>query len=117
MSSKETFRGFVTCYSKKYKRSSWNDASFMSLHTFIDWFFGWSSRMKIDFRQSCDWCGESPNVLACDASKIGITFKNTFVKPIEDPEVSEVVATLNKRLDRWLYTECFKGQRPRPPIL
>lgn len=99
MTSKETFNGFVTKYRNIYRRSRSNGQSFMSLQTFIDWFFAWSSRMKTEFRESCHWC-DSVNVLACDATKIGIGFKHTFVKPIESPEIDEVAVTPNKRLDR-----------------
>ena len=62
--------------------------------------------MKIDFRQPCYWCGDnSRKILACDATKIGIGFKSTFVKPIETPEIHDsVVRTPNRRLDRCFIT-------------
>ena len=57
--------------------------------------------MKIDFRETCHWCGDdSAKLLACVATKIGIGFKNTFVKPIEIPNIDEIALAQNKRLIR-----------------
>jgi len=56
----------------------------MSFPLFIDWFFAWASRMKIDFREACKWF-EGDIRVACDGTKLGIGFKNTFVTPIETP--------------------------------
>ena len=60
-----------------------NGPRFMSLPTFINWFFAWVSRMKIDFRQRCSHCDDRSTILACDGTKIGMNFKNTFVRLIE----------------------------------
>ena len=82
MSFKQTFRGFVACQNNRYMRHDPNGPRFMSLPTFIDWFFARASRMKIDFRQRCSHCVDRSKILACDGMKIGINFKNTFVRPI-----------------------------------
>ncbi|XP_047139988.1 uncharacterized protein LOC124815374 [Hydra vulgaris] len=100
--SKGTFSGFVNLYSNKYKRRSTSYLPFMSTQTFIDWFFAWASHMHIDFREKCHMCPENQQipVLACDATKIGISLKNSFVKPIESAELYEIVPTPLRRLDR-----------------
>ena len=100
MHKKETFRGFTSCMELHYKRCNKTGPSFMSLQTFIDWFFGWASRMRIDFREQCYWCGSDPPSLACDGTEIGIGFKNVFVKPIETPKSGPALATPNRLLDR-----------------
>nr|XP_047139907.1 uncharacterized protein LOC100198017 isoform X1 [Hydra vulgaris] len=99
---KGTFSGFVNLYVNKYKRRNTSLMPFMSTQTFIDWFFAWASHMHIDFRQKCQMCPEDQliSVLACDATKIGINFKNSFVKPIESAELNELVETPSRRLDR-----------------
>ncbi|XP_065653453.1 uncharacterized protein LOC136080565 isoform X2 [Hydra vulgaris] len=99
---KGTFSGFVNLYVNKYKRRSTSALPFMSTQTFIDWFFAWASHMHIDFRQKCQMCPEDQviSVLACDATKIGISFKNSFVKPIETAELNEIVQTSSRRFDR-----------------
>lgn len=56
---KGTFRGFVAKMNEKYEIAS-SPHLFMSLQTFIDWFFGWASSMKIDFRKGCKICGDNP---------------------------------------------------------
>nr|XP_047123638.1 uncharacterized protein LOC124806623 [Hydra vulgaris]XP_047123639.1 uncharacterized protein LOC124806623 [Hydra vulgaris]XP_047123640.1 uncharacterized protein LOC124806623 [Hydra vulgaris] len=85
--------------SNRYKRMN-NAVSFMSNSVFIDWFFGWASHMGIDFREQCTMCGNSNHILACDGTKLGIGFKQTFVKAIETPEIDEVPETTFRRFDR-----------------
>ena len=72
----------------------------MSVNTFINWWFGWASHMKIDFRQACIGCDNKIPLLACDGTKIGIGFKNAFVEPIESSFDSPVCPTRLRRLDR-----------------
>ena len=78
--------GFVVCQNNHYMRHDPNGPRFMSLSTFIDWFFAWASRMKIEFRQRYSHCGDRSKILACDGTKIGTNFKNIFVRPIETIE-------------------------------
>ena len=85
---------------ESYKRRNRDAQNFMSVPVFIDWFFAWVSRMEIDFRQPCYWCGGTSKLLACDGTKLGIGFKNAFVKPIESKEKDGVVKTQFRRLDR-----------------
>ena len=86
MSSKQMFRGFVACQNNRYMRQDPNGPRFMSLPTFIDWFFAWGLRMKIDFRQRCSHCGDRIKTFACDGTKIGMNFKNNFMRLIETIE-------------------------------
>ena len=81
MTSHQTFRGFVTMMSNRY--TCFSGGTFMSVNTFIDWFFAWASRMNIDFRRGCYQCGGISKILACDGTKLGTQFANTFVSPIE----------------------------------
>ena len=71
-----------------------NGPRFISLPTFIDWFFAWASRMKIDFRLRWSHCSDKSKILAFDGTKIGMNFKNTFVRPIEtiEKQVGDVLA-------------------------
>lgn len=101
MSGKQTFRGFVTCINNKYKRWNPNGQSFMSLNTFIDWWFGWASEMRIDFRVPCRACGGESDVLARDGTKIDISFKNMCVEPIETVSSDDPpTVTSTRRHDR-----------------
>ena len=86
MKSKHNFRGFITCYNNKHERFGTTTEKFKALQTFINWFFAWASRMRIDFRKGCFWWKGSARILACDGTKIGIGFRNTFVAPIEYAE-------------------------------
>ena len=73
----------------------------MGLQTFVNWFFGWASRMINDFCKGCFWCKGAPKIIACDGTKIGIGFKNTFVAPIENAEKRAPANALSpRRLDR-----------------
>ena len=72
----------------------------MSLPTFIDCFFAWTSRMKINFRQGCSNCGDKTKILACDGIQIRMNFKNTFVRPIETIEKQVRDVFTIRRLNR-----------------
>ena len=49
----------------------------MSINTFLKWFFGWMSNMKLDFRKEIDLvCGYNPQILVCDGTHIGVS--NTY---------------------------------------
>ena len=110
MCSKQTFRGFVNMCCKKYQRYKSSNPPFMDLNTFISWFFAWASRMRIDFRMPCEGCNGPPKVLACDGTKIGIGFRNTFVTPIETPTKPAPASSNGRRLDR-----CFLSCETKDP--
>ena len=95
-----TFSGFVNCKNEHYKRVSPAGPQFMGINTFLSWWFAWASAMKIDFRQVCPGCNWACSTLACDGTKIGITFKEAFVKPIEHAETQERIVTHLRRNDR-----------------
>lgn len=108
MKSRTTFRAFTDSYASIYKRGK-SPASFMSVQTFINWFFGWASRMRLEFREKCEFCPDGPLTLACDGTKIGINFKNAFVTAIETPESNEMLQNHLRRLDRcFIKTMCKK---------
>ena len=50
---KQTFQDFVTIMNNRYKSSVPKSLPFVTLPTFIDWWFGWASNMRIDFREIC----------------------------------------------------------------
>ena len=104
MATKQTFRGFVTCYINRYRRSNPDAPSFMSTQTFIDWFFAWASHMNIEFREKCHWCGDQSPLVACDGTKIGIGLRNAFVEPIETTTNNKAIPTPNRRYDRTFIT-------------
>ena len=62
----------------------------------------WTSYQKRNFRSPCHWCGNNPKMLAADATRIGICFKNTNIMPLEnfDSSAAEII-TKNKRFDRF----------------
>jgi len=109
--SKETFSGFVAKMNEKYERAS-SRIPFMSVQTFIDWFFGWASSMQLDFRVGCKSCGDDPKVLACDGTKIGTCFKNVAIKPIETP-VSSFPEQRSRRLDRCVIRDQYTREALR----
>ena len=56
--------------------------------------------MRQDFRKQCFSCNSRSPVVACDGTKIGIGFKETFVVPIETTDSGELMVTPNHRYDR-----------------
>ena len=75
-------------------------ANFMSPQTFIAWWFSWSSKFKIDFRKPCTICKYNPKFLACDGTKIGISFRNANIDPIEKATSTELIDPCHRRNDR-----------------
>ena len=101
MSSRQTFSGYRKVIQSRYERVS-SPFPFMSLNSFIKWWFSWASAMDIDFRQGCYSCGKDINILAADGTKLGITMKQSSVIPMETVEDPTVIQTSNRRYDRTL---------------
>lgn len=95
-----TFSAYCKIMTKKYKRNNIVSAKFMSPQTFISWWFSWSSKFKIDFRKPCSICKYNPKFLACDGTKIGISFKNADINPIETATAAELIDPSHRRNDR-----------------
>ena len=86
-------RMYLPVFRKGWCRRGPESLPFMTLPTFIDWWFGWASNMRIDFREICNWCENGQEMLACDGTKVGLGFANAFVKPIESLEDSNIIPT------------------------
>ena len=72
--SKISFTGFCNEMTQVYKTTHTNGDPFMSVKTFIGWFFGWLSALKIEFLKEIDpYCGHNPKMLACDGTHIGVS--------------------------------------------
>ena len=73
----------------------------MSIKTFIQWFFNWSACLNYDFINQIDpVCGHTPTLLACDATHIGIPFKQMDVTDISSPDTEEIVHPQHVRYER-----------------
>ena len=105
-----TFSRFCEEMTEVYQGYNPMLVSFVSVHTFIDWFFHFSACQEIDFRSSVDpWCGHDPKYLACDGTHVGITIKNMNVTGIETPDEDRVVKSHHLRYDR-----CFLPFNGKP---
>ena len=72
--TKCSFTSYCTELSKKYQTSNVLSGPFMSVKTFISWFFGWIFVFRIDFRREVDpWCKDTPKMLACNGTHISIS--------------------------------------------
>ena len=80
----------------------------MTSRTFIDWWFGWASNMRISFGEICSWCKNGPEILACDGTKVGLGFANAFVKPIEVLDGYNIIPTRLRRNN-----QCYIVTPPR----
>ena len=98
-SMKCNFAAFCSMMNMSYQRHQ-SEKMFMSPKTFRRLFFSWASHQHIDFRSPCNWCGFSPKILACDATKIGISQKNCSILPIEKKKEGPISRTNNRRYDR-----------------
>ena len=92
------FSAFCSCRFDIYENSS-SPKPFVTPKTFLKAFFSWASNQKREFRQSCLWCGNSPKILACDATKIGILSHNLDISPIETPDSTQKCPHVNNTIE------------------
>ena len=100
--TKCSFTSYCTELSRKYQTSNVLSGPFMSVKTFISWFFGWISAFRIDFRREVDpWCKDKPKMLACDGTHIGISMQNMKLnKPVTEPDLKDtILKPIHKRKD------------------
>ena len=116
LASKQTFSGYRKIVQARYERLT-SPCPFMSLNTFIKWWFSWAAAMNIDFIQPCFSCGNDVKVLAADGTKIGITLKQANVVPIETQEDHMIaLPTNNRRFNRTLINNSNTKKEDRKKI-
>ena len=103
--SKISFTGFCNEMTRVYKTTHTNGDPFMSVKTFIGWFFGWLSAFKIDFRKEIDpYCGHNPKILACDGTHIGVSLRHLRLEnPVTKADLNHQVPWLHGRVTRRLF--------------
>ena len=104
VSKRTSFKAYCEDMTRKYQTNNPLSPGFMSINTFLKWFFGWMSNMKIDFRKEIDpVCGYNPKVLACDGTHIGVSIKHLHLdKPVIQPDLDEVKKAKHQRIKRLL---------------
>ena len=76
INSKMSFTAFVRRMTRSYVTIYEKSPSFMSVNTFVSWFFSWAAAMKIDFLSSVDpWCKHDPKFLAGDGTHVGVALR------------------------------------------
>ena len=103
--SKISFTGFCNEMTRVYKTTHTNGDPFMSVKTFICWFFGWLSAFKIDFRKEIDpYCGHNPKMLACDGTHIGVSLRHLRLdNPVTKADINDQVPWLHGHVTRRLF--------------
>ena len=94
------FAGYCLIVTARYSDRNAESQPIMSPKTFRKLFFSWASHQLIEFREVCQWCGESLKVLAGDGTKIGISMQKISFVPIESVSNDEVIQTPHRRFDR-----------------
>ena len=102
--TKCSFTAYCNEMSRKYQTSNVLSGPFMSVKTFIAWFFGWISSFKIDFRKEVDpWCKGKPRMLACDGTHIGISMCNMKLdKPVTALDLKDTIIKPQHKRKKWL---------------
>ena len=98
-SMKCNFSAFCFLMNLSYNRHN-SARKFMSVKTFIRVFFSWVSNQCTEFREACNWCGFSPKILACDATKIGISASSANINPIETPKNETLLKIKHRKNNR-----------------
>ena len=104
VSKRTSFKAYCDDMTRKYQTNNPLSTGFMSINTFLKWFFGWISNMKIDFRKEIDpVCGYNPKVLGCDGTHIGVSIKHLHLdKPVTQPDLDELKKAKHQRIKRLL---------------
>ena len=86
---KWNFSEFFHIMNAKYARRGEKSGKFVLPKTFRSLIFSEASDQKIDFRSPCHL---NPKILASDATRVGICFKNTNLMPLEkfDSSAAEI---------------------------
>ncbi|XP_066918896.1 uncharacterized protein [Clytia hemisphaerica] len=111
-SMKSNFSAFCKHVDGVYKRNR-STKPFLTSKTFGKVFFSWASHQPREFRKLCPWCGDSPKILACDGTKIGIMHQNLAIIPIDKVlPGTELVKNDIRRFDRCFlaYPKKDKGE-------
>ena len=82
-------------------------APLMSTNTFISHFFGWLSKMKIDFRKEVDpECSYKPQILACDGTHTGVSIRHMKLEnPITKNDVPTQLSAEHQCLQRTMIAQ------------
>ena len=84
------FPEFCQFMNANYARRGKKDGTFVSPKTFRSLFFSWAFYQEKDFQCACDL---NPKMLASDATRVGICFKNTNLMPLEKSDSSAAEIT------------------------
>ena len=96
-----SFSAFCEEKTYHYKEFSACAAPFVSVKTFLNWYFAWRAAFQLDFRQSRDpFCGCSPKMVVGDGTHVGLSLRKMSITPIENPQNNTVIETRHKRYDR-----------------
>lgn len=98
-----SFSAFCKDMTKTYRQYNRKTAPFVSVPTFVSYFFSWGAAFQFDFRDDVDpFCGHAPTMLACDGTHVGVSLKQLNVHPINKAEEPRRVGSRHKRHDRIL---------------
>ena len=111
LKKRTSFGAFCAEMSIKCHTNNPMAAPFMSINTFISYFFGWLSNMKIDFRKKVDpECSYQPQILACDGTHIRVSIKHMR---LENPNTKNHVPTQLSAKHQHLQRTMIAQKEPR----
>ena len=95
----QTFSSFAMAMNSKYQMRRMLPTHFMQPPKFIEGWFGWGRYMELDFCRKCSSC-KGCDILACDGTKLGVSFSNAFVDPIKLLDDVTAIPKEMRRIDR-----------------
>ena len=100
-----SFSAFCKSYTRNYQELH-DQAQFVSLPTFLSWFFSWSAAFGYDFRKDVHpFCGSNPDILVGDGTHVGVAVRNTNLTPIDTPDDDRKVPVLCALVFAWKKTK------------
>jgi hypothetical protein len=91
-----SFTAFCALKTKDYETQHSDSLPFMSMNTWVKWWFGWAASFRIDFRKEIDpFCKHDPPMLVVDGTHYGTA--NRYSKLTSDIAITKAEKQETKR--------------------
>lgn len=97
-----SFTAFCSIMTIRYETQHSDSLPFISVNTWVKWWFGWAAAFQIDFRLEIDpFCLYDPVMVAVDGTHSGVANKNSKLTADKAITAAEREETKHPKHKRW----------------